>query len=74
MLLDAERRGEVRQVLSALGPRQRQVLALLYFDRLTGREVADAMGVTESRVSQLRRQALEEMRVRLLDPGDRRTA
>lgn len=61
-------------MLSTLAPRHRQVLALLYFDGLTGREVAAALGLTESRVSQLRRRALEEMRVRLRDASDRRTA
>ncbi len=74
ILLDGERRGEVRQVLSTLPPRHRQVLTLLYFDGLSGREVAEALGLTESRVSQLRRRALEEMRVRLGDASARRTA
>lgn len=61
-LLEAEEREEVRRVLGTLPERLQQVLALLYFEELTAREVAGLLGVTESRVSQLRKRALDTMR------------
>lgn len=64
-ILAAEEREEVRRVLATLPDRLQQVLALLYFEELTAREVAGLLGVTESRVSQLRKRALATMRTGL---------
>ncbi|HKS06264.1 MAG TPA: FliA/WhiG family RNA polymerase sigma factor [Gemmatimonadaceae bacterium] len=52
----------VRAALEALPPRERQVLALYYYEELTQAQIAQVLGVTESRVSQLRSQALARLR------------
>jgi RNA polymerase sigma factor for flagellar operon FliA len=52
----------VREALEQLPPRERQVLALYYYEELTQAQIAQVLGVTESRVSQLRSQALTRLR------------
>lgn len=52
----------VRAALEALPARERQVLALYYYEELTQSQIAQVLGVTESRVSQLRSQALARLR------------
>jgi RNA polymerase sigma factor for flagellar operon FliA len=52
----------LRAALEELPPRERQVLALYYFEELTQSQIAQVLGVTESRVSQLRSQALSRLR------------
>ena len=53
---------QLRSALEQLPPRERQVLALYYFEELTQSQIAQVMGVTESRISQLRSQALTRLR------------
>ncbi len=48
--------------LSRLPARERQVLALYYFEELPQREIARVLGVTESRVSQIHTRAVERLR------------
>lgn len=48
--------------LGHLPERERQVLALYYFEDLPQREIARVLGVTESRVSQLHTRAVERLR------------
>jgi RNA polymerase sigma factor FliA len=48
----------------SLSPRLRLVLDLYYDDELTLREIADQLGVSEARASQLRKIAIEELRER----------
>ncbi len=47
--------------MSALPPRHQQVIRLYYNGGRTMREIGDAMGVNESRVSQIHKAALEKM-------------
>ncbi|HUR95372.1 MAG TPA: sigma-70 family RNA polymerase sigma factor [Gemmatimonadales bacterium] len=61
-LLREERRAQVRLALKVLPERERRVLALYFFEELTLREIGVALGVTESRVSQLRQRALGRLR------------
>ncbi|HUF34998.1 MAG TPA: sigma-70 family RNA polymerase sigma factor [Gemmatimonadales bacterium] len=68
-LLEQEERQEVRRALAGLSPRLQQLLALLYYEEMPARQVAGILGVTESRVSQLRKQALEQMRRSLSATG-----
>jgi RNA polymerase sigma factor for flagellar operon FliA len=62
-------RSEMKQLLSTaineLGEKERQVLALYYFEELTMKEVGMAMGVGESRVSQIHSLAVIRLRARL---------
>jgi RNA polymerase sigma factor for flagellar operon FliA len=62
-------RSELRKVLAdaleELPERERQVLALYYEEELTMAEVGEVIGVSESRVSQLRSLALSRLRASL---------
>ena len=65
---DIERQESTRALRSALGSlpaRERRVLILYYYERLTSREIGCALGVSESRVSQIRSRALASLRRRV---------
>lgn len=53
---------KVATLMDTLTPREKLVLSLYYSDELNMREVAEVMGVTEGRVSQLHSQALARLR------------
>jgi RNA polymerase sigma factor for flagellar operon FliA len=60
--------GEVRllrEAIQQLSPRERQVLTLYYHESLTMAEIARTIGITDSRVSQIRVEALARLRVKL---------
>ncbi len=57
------------ECLQALPERERRVLALYYFEELRLREIAELLGVTESRVSQIRTGALKTLRSMLKQRG-----
>lgn len=61
-LENLELRGYVRDALSSLPERQRLVVVGLYLEGRTPEELAALLGVTKSRVSQLRAEAMEAMR------------
>jgi RNA polymerase sigma factor for flagellar operon FliA len=73
-------RGEMRQRLIAaidnLPERERLVLTLYYYEELNMKEIALALGVVESRVSQIHASAVLHLRAKLADLGarERRTA
>jgi RNA polymerase sigma factor for flagellar operon FliA len=52
----------VASLIDQLTPREKLVLSLYYTDELNMREAAEAMGITEGRVSQLHSQALTRLR------------
>jgi RNA polymerase sigma factor for flagellar operon FliA len=60
---------EMRQILAdaieALPARERQVVALYYFDGLTLAEIGEVLGVTESRACQIHGKAVLKLRLRL---------
>ena len=58
----AERRRTIRTALDTLPRRERLVLSRSYLEERTLREIAGELGVTESRVCQLRTQALARLR------------
>ncbi len=58
----AERRGVIQAALAGLPLRERLVVSRSYFDERPLREIAQELGVTESRVCQLRAQALARLR------------
>jgi RNA polymerase sigma factor FliA len=60
----------LRDAMLALPPRDRQVLALYYYEELTQQQIAQVLGVTESRVSQIRANAVKRLRVRLAGQAD----
>lgn len=64
-------RGEMRERLAAaieqLPERERLVVTLYYFEEMTMREIGLALGVVESRVSQIHSSAVAHLRVHLQD-------
>lgn len=60
-------RDALAAALADLPEKERLVLALYYDEELNLREIGAIIGVTESRVSQIRSQALHRLRVRLDD-------
>ena len=55
----------LREAMLALDDQERTVLALYYFEDLTSREIGELLGVSESRISQVRGRALGRLRVAL---------
>ncbi len=55
------------EVLEELSKKEKLVIALYYYEELTQKEIAEVIGVTEGRVSQLHSQALIKLRVKLLN-------
>jgi len=62
---DSERRQRLSEVVDKLPERERQVIALYYVEELNMKEIGAVLGITESRVSQLRTQAVVRMRANL---------
>jgi RNA polymerase sigma factor for flagellar operon FliA len=52
----------LREALTGLKDQERTVLSLYYFEELKAREIAEVMGVSESRISQIRSKALAQLR------------
>jgi RNA polymerase sigma factor for flagellar operon FliA len=52
----------LREALLTLKDQERTVLSLYYFEELKAREIAEVMGVSESRISQIRSKALNQLR------------
>ena len=61
-LLDNEMGERIRAALDTLPPRECTVLSLTYFENLSGQAIARVLGVSESRVSQIKRRALATLR------------
>ena len=55
----------LRDAVASLGAKERTVLALYYYEELNLRQIAEVMHLTESRISQIRSQALRQLRARL---------
>lgn len=55
----------LREAIGTLPERERQVLSLLYFEELTLAEASRTIGLTDSRISQIRDKALARLRVQL---------
>jgi len=60
---------ELREAIKLLRPRERQVLVLRYWREETTRSVAQGLGISPARVSQLEKRALQRLRALLAD-GD----
>ncbi len=52
----------LREALLGLKDQERTVLSLYYFEELKAREISEVMGVSESRISQIRSRALSQLR------------
>lgn len=58
VVLDRERNAELREAIEALPDRLRLVVQAYYFDERPMQELAEELGVTTSRISQMRNQAV----------------
>ncbi|HEY7569655.1 MAG TPA: sigma-70 family RNA polymerase sigma factor [Gemmatimonadaceae bacterium] len=56
----------LQTAIRALGSRERTVLALYYYEELRLHQIAEVLGVTESRVSQIRARAIARLREQLV--------
>jgi RNA polymerase sigma factor for flagellar operon FliA len=56
----------MRDAMLALDDQERTVLALYYFENLRSREIGELLGVSESRISQVRARALGRLRTTLI--------
>jgi RNA polymerase sigma factor for flagellar operon FliA len=72
--LESEIKHLLARVIDELPEKERQVLALYYFEELTMKEVGVALGVGESRVSQIHSLAIIRLRSRLGEPQNRKAA
>ena len=61
----AELRAHLARAIEKLPPRERHILALYYEQEMTLAEIGEVIGVGESRVSQLRTQAISRLRTSL---------
>jgi RNA polymerase sigma factor for flagellar operon FliA len=52
----------LREAMLELNDQERTVLSLYYFEELKAREIAEVMGLSESRISQIRSKALGQLR------------
>lgn len=66
---DAQTREILAGCIESLPEREARILALYYYEGLRLREIAQLMGVTESRISQIRQAALKTLRDLLSDHG-----
>ncbi|HEY2433102.1 MAG TPA: FliA/WhiG family RNA polymerase sigma factor [Vicinamibacterales bacterium] len=62
---DLEVRERVRAAIGSLPPRERKVIGLYYYQEATMKQIGAAIGVNESRVSQLHARAVQRLRTAL---------
>jgi RNA polymerase sigma factor for flagellar operon FliA len=58
----SEVRARVRAAIASLPPRERKVIGLYYYGEVTMKQIGAAIGVNESRVSQLHARAIQRLR------------
>jgi RNA polymerase sigma factor for flagellar operon FliA len=56
---------KLREAILRLNDQERTVLSLYYFEELKSADIADVLGISESRVSQIRSKALARLRSEL---------
>jgi RNA polymerase sigma factor FliA len=59
---EREVRGRIRAAIASLPPRERKVIGLYYYNEATMKQIGEAIGVNESRVSQLHARAIQRLR------------
>jgi len=64
---EKEVRDRIRAAIASLPPRERRVVALYYYREATMKQIGAAIGVNESRVSQLHARAVQRLRKALGD-------
>jgi RNA polymerase sigma factor for flagellar operon FliA len=69
--LRSELEGRLAEAIQNLPDRERLVMSLYYFEEMTMREIGLALGVVESRVSQVHASAVVHLRAALKDLATR---
>jgi RNA polymerase sigma factor for flagellar operon FliA len=64
-LAKKEQARELAALLATLSEKEQQVISLLYYEELTQKEIAEVLGLTEGRISQLHSQALIKLKGKL---------
>jgi RNA polymerase sigma factor for flagellar operon FliA len=64
-----ESRDRIKAALSSLPARERKIISLYYFAEATMKQIGQAIGVNESRVSQLHARAIQRLRKALETPA-----
>jgi RNA polymerase sigma factor for flagellar operon FliA len=59
----------LRGAIGDLPPKERTVLSLYYYEELNLRQIAEVLNLTESRISQIRSQALQRLQGMLRPVG-----
>jgi RNA polymerase sigma factor for flagellar operon FliA len=65
LCLRSQMQEKISEAITDLPERERQVLALYYYEELTMKEIGEVMGVVESRVSQLHTSAVIRLRAKM---------
>ncbi len=73
LCLRSEMKQQLARAISELPEKERQVLALYYYEELTMKEVGTILGIGESRVSQIHSMAVIRMRARLSELDSERS-
>jgi RNA polymerase sigma factor for flagellar operon FliA len=68
----SEVRDRVRTAMALLPERERRIINLYYFAEATMKQIGDAIGVNESRVSQLHARAIQRLKAVLLETAGKR--
>ena len=68
----SEVRDRVRTAMALLPERERKIINLYYFAEATMKQIGDAIGVNESRVSQLHARAIQRLKSVLLETAGKR--
>jgi RNA polymerase sigma factor for flagellar operon FliA len=66
-LIKNQRTDKIAEEIDRLPEKEKLVISLYYYEELTMKETALALGITESRVSQLHTQAMKRLKKRLKD-------
>lgn len=56
---------QIAEILEQLSKKEQQMIALYYYEELSQKEIAEVLGVSEGRVSQLHSQALLKLKVKM---------
>jgi RNA polymerase sigma factor for flagellar operon FliA len=60
-LLENELKGELAKAIDCLDPKEKQVISLYYYENLNLREIGEVLEISQQRVSQIRKKALDKM-------------
>jgi RNA polymerase sigma-B factor len=66
-LLEFETYGDLRTAIESLGPREREVISLRFFDEMSQAKIAKKLNISQMHVSRLQQRALKHLREILSD-------